>query len=109
MRTTSRNGQVVTPQLVGWGAVFSGAVIGLGLAVLAGSLWVALAFGSHQAAFYNPLAWWLAGAAIGATLMAALIAGAVSGTRGPLAGLATGLTTWAVVVLFTLATGDPAL
>src|ERR1700737_3677244 len=99
MLTETRATQNVAPPLVRWGAVFSGTVIGLSLTLLAGSLWVALAFGSHQRLFYDHLAWWLAGTAIGATFLAALIASAVSGTRGAGAGLATGLTTWGLIVL----------
>jgi hypothetical protein len=81
----------------------------LALAVVAGSLWVALAFSSHQSLFYNHLAWWLAGTAIGAIFLAALIAGVVSGTRGTVSGLANGLTTWGLIVIGALAAGIPGL
>ena len=97
------------PPLVRWGAVFSGTVIGLGLGLLVASLWVALAFSSHQSVFYNHLAWWLAATAIGAMLLAAMIAARVSGVLGAAAGLANGLTTWGVIVLATAAGGIPGL
>ena len=105
--TESREISDEAPPLVRWGAVFSGTIIGLALMLLAGSLWVALAFGSHRPQFYNHLAWWLAGTAIAAMFVAALIAGAVSGTRGRGAGFLTGLTTWALVVLAAIAAGVP--
>jgi hypothetical protein len=98
-----------TPPLVRWGAVFCGAVVALALALLVGSLWVALAFGSHRSLFYDHLATWFAGTAAGAVFVAALIAGVSSGRRGPTAGVLTGLTTWAVVVLGGVAAGVPAL
>ncbi len=99
----------IGPPLVRWSAVFSGTVIGLGLALLAGSLWVALAFSSHQSLFYDHLAWWLAGTAIGATFLAAMIAARVSGVGGPAGGLANGLTAWGLIVLATAAGGIPGL
>ena len=98
-----------TPPLVRWGAVFCGAVIALALSLLVGALWVALAFGSHRSLFYDHLATWFAGTAVGAVFIAAFIAGVISGRRGPLAGVLTGLTTWAVVALGGLAAGVPAL
>ena len=101
--------QSTSPPLVRWSAVFSGAVIALAFTLLSGSLWVALAFGSHYSAFYNHLAWWFGGTAIATMFIAALIAGGVSPTRGTTAGLANGLTTWGVVVLGGLAAGIPGL
>jgi hypothetical protein len=114
LREPIAQGEAVTESrfvapLVRWGAVFSGTVIGLALTLLAGSLWVALAFSSHEAVFYNHLAWWLAGTAIAATFIAAWIAGAVSGTAGIMAGLANGLTTWGLLVLGVAAAGGSAL
>jgi hypothetical protein len=100
---------VQTPPLVSWGAVFCGAVIALALTLLVGALWVALAFGSHRSFFYDHLATWFAGTAVGAVFVAALIAGVSSGRRGPTSGVLTGLTTWAVVALGGLAAGVPAL
>jgi hypothetical protein len=104
-----RRTEVVAPSLVRWGAVFSGAITGLALTLLVGTLWVALSFSSHRAAFYDHLAWWLAGTAIGATFVAGLLAGLVSGTRGPGAGFLNGLTTWGLVALGAAAGGIPGL
>jgi hypothetical protein len=85
--------------------VFGGAVIGLAALVLAGSLWLALAYSSHVRTFYVHLDWWLGGSAIAATFLAGLLAGGVSGTRGPAAGLANGVTTWALLTIATLGVG----
>ena len=37
------------PQLIRWGAIFGGAVLGLGLLTLLSALWLALAYGSNIA------------------------------------------------------------
>src|SRR5580700_9376790 len=107
--TTTYPTEVTASPLVRWGAVFSGAVVALALTLLAGTLWVALAFGSHDAVFFNHLAWWFGGTAIAGMFIAALIAAGVSGARGRAAGLANGVTTWGVVVLGGLAAGIPGL
>jgi hypothetical protein len=98
-RTTS------TSSLIGWGPVFAGAVIGLGLAVMAGALWFALAFDRGTAAFRDYLDWWLAGTAIGGTLVGAFIAGLASARRGPGSGLLEGLMLWGVLVIAVLSVG----
>src|SRR6516225_1957330 len=109
MSTRARPTRAESPPLVRWGAVFSGTVIAVALTILLGSLWAALAFASHRSLFYNHLAWWFAGTAIGAMFVAGLVAGLVSATRGPVSGLANGLTTWALVVIATVAGGVPGL
>jgi hypothetical protein len=109
MSTRVRPTRVESAPLVRWGAVFSGTVTGVALAVLLGTLWAALAFASHRSLFYQHLAWWFAGTAIGATFVAGLLAGLVSATRGRLSGLANGLTTWALIVIATVAGGVPGL
>ncbi len=109
MSTRVRQSALAGPSVVRWGAVFSGTVIGLGLSLLAGTLWAAFAFGSHDAAFYNHLAWWFAGTAIGGMFVAALLAGLVSGTRGAASGLANGLTAWGLVVIAAIGGGLPGL
>jgi hypothetical protein len=109
MSTRVQPTRVESPPLVRWGAVFSGTVTGVALTVLLGTLWAALAFASHRSLFYQHLAWWFAGTAIGATFIAGLIAGLVSATRGRLSGLANGLTTWALIVIATVAGGVPGL
>jgi hypothetical protein len=87
--------------LTSWAAASSGAVIGAALALIAGSLWAAAAFSSHNSAFYNHLAWWLGGTMIGIAFIGAVIAGGLSNTRGASAGIVNGLTTWALVSLAT--------
>jgi hypothetical protein len=89
--------------LVGWSAVWSGAIVGVALDVLVTTLWFALSFDSHRPVFYNHLTWWIAGTAIGATFIAGLVAGIVHGTRGLGAGFAKGVTTWGLLTLFVLA------
>ncbi len=96
------------PTLVRWGAVFSGAVVGLALTILFESLWVALGFSSRHPLFYNHMDWWLAGTAIGTMFIAGLIAGVASGVRGTGAGFANGITTWGIVLLGVAAGAIPA-
>ena len=97
-----------TSSLIRWGPVFAGAVIGLGLAVMASALWFALAFDRGTAVFRNHLDWWLAGTAIGAILVGAFIAGLASARRGPGSGLLEGLTLWGVLVIALLSVGTSA-
>jgi len=87
------------PQLVRWGSVFSGTVIGLATFALLDALWLALSFGSHDSVVYSNLSWWIAGTAIFCVFLAGLIAGVSSGARGVGAGSVSGLTTWGVVVI----------
>jgi hypothetical protein len=87
------------PQLVRWGGVFSGTVIGVGAFALLGSLWLALSFGSHDSVVYSNLSWWIAGTAIFCIFVAGVIAGLSSGARGLGAGSVSGLTTWGLVVI----------
>jgi hypothetical protein len=87
------------PQLVRWGSVFSGSVIGLAMFTLLDALWLALSFGSHESVIYSNLSWWVAGTAIFCIFLAALIAGVSSGARGLGAGSVSGLTTWGLVVI----------
>jgi hypothetical protein len=97
-----------TSSLIRWGPVFAGAVIGLGLAVMASALWFALAFDRGTASFRNYLDWWLAATAIGGTLIGAFIAGLASARRGPGSGLLQGLMLWGVLVLVLLTVGTSA-
>jgi hypothetical protein len=87
------------PQLVRWGSVFSGTVIGLATFALLDALWLALSFGSHESVVYSNLSWWIAGTAIFCIFLAGLIAGVSSGARGLGAGSVGGLTTWGLVVI----------
>lgn len=106
-REAVRTTEGAAPSLVRWGAVFSGALIGVGLMTVLSSLWLALSYNSHQRNISDHLTWFLGGSAILSVFVAGLIAGAVSGTRGPGAGLANGITTWALVVIALVATGLP--
>jgi hypothetical protein len=85
--------------VVHWAAISSGVVIGSGLALVAGALWTAAAFSSHNGAFYNHLTWWFGGTVAGASLVGALVASGISRSRGPVAGVVNGLTTWGIIAL----------
>jgi hypothetical protein len=87
------------PQLVRWGSVFSGTVIGLATFALLDALWLALSFSSHDSVVYNNLSWWIAGTAIFCIFLAGLIAAVSSRARGLGAGSVSGLTTWGLVVI----------
>src|ERR1700738_3709600 len=76
---------------------------GSAVPLVAGSLWAAAAFSSHNGTFYNNLAWWFGGTLIGVALLGAVLAGAVSGTRGPTAGIVNGLSSWSLIALTTAA------
>ena len=89
--------------LIDWPAASSGAVIGSAVALVAGSLWAAAAFSSHNGTFYNNLAWWFGGTMIGVALLGAVIAGAVSSTRGATAGIVNGVSSWSLIALTTAA------
>jgi hypothetical protein len=91
--------------LVDWGAISSGALIGLALSLVAGALWTAAAFSSHNSAFYDDLAWWYGGTLVGGVLIGAAGAGALSTTRGAVAGAANGLTVGAFTLVATGAVG----
>src|ERR1700682_3803586 len=92
-----------TIPLIDWAAVSSGAVIGSAVALVAGSLWAAAAFSSHNGTFYNNLAWWFGATMISVALLGAVIAGAVSRTRGATAGIVNGLSSWSLIALTTAA------
>jgi hypothetical protein len=88
-------------RVINWAAISSGALIALGISLVADALWSAAAFSSHNGAFYNHLAWWYGATLIAATLIGAASSSALSVARGPVAGAANGLTTWALVLLAT--------
>jgi hypothetical protein len=98
-----------TATTIRWAAVFSGAVIGLGVGLLGSMLFLGLAFDTGTAEFRDNLAWWLAGTAIVATFFGAFIAGLLAGPRGFGAGLAHGMTLWGVLVVGLLASAIPIL
>jgi hypothetical protein len=100
---TNQPTELRSTPLIDWAAASSAAVIGAAVALVAGSLWAAAAFSSHNSTFYNHLAWWFGGTLIGVALVGALIAGGISKTRGATAGIVNGLSSWALVVLATAA------
>jgi hypothetical protein len=91
--------------LLEWGAISSGALVGLALSLVAGALWTAAAFSSHDSAFYGHLAWWYGGTLIGAVLIGATGGAALSTVRGAAAGAANGLTIGAFALVATGAVG----
>jgi hypothetical protein len=96
------------PQLVRWGSVFCGTIIGVALFTLLDALWLALSFGSHDSFVYSNLSWWIGGTAIFCLFLAGMIAGVTSGARGAGAGTMGGLTTWALVLIVVGAIAVPA-
>src|SRR5437588_4467727 len=56
-------------------AASSGTAIGSAVALVAGSLWAAAAFSSHNGTFYHDLAWWFGATRIGAALLGAVTRG----------------------------------
>jgi hypothetical protein len=60
--------------LLNAGADVGGTSIGLGLAVIAGTLWASEAFAGTHRIFYNHLAWWFGGTLIGAAFTGSLVA-----------------------------------
>lgn len=94
---------------VRWSAVFSGAVVGLAVAVLGAMLFLALAIDTRTPVIRDNLTWWLAGTAIAATFIGAFLAGLVAGPRGIGPGLAQGVTLWGVLVAALVAAAVPIL
>jgi hypothetical protein len=99
-------------RVIHWAAASSGAAIGAGVAVVAGALWSAAAFSSHDSAYYNHLAWWYGATFIFVAFVGALAAAVLASPRGPVAGLTNGLSAWGVLavgagllVLVAVATG----
>lgn len=80
---------------VSWGAVFSGALIGLAVMTLLGLFWWAIAAGGNW--MISNIYWFLSGSAIVATFLAGLFAGWLSSNRGLMAGLVQGLTEWGLL------------
>ena len=95
--------------LVRWGAVFSGAVIGLAVMGLLTALWLALGYGSNIDQVAGNLAWYLGGSAIACMFLAGILAGYLSGVRGPGTGILHGLTVWGLLTIVTVTVGLPAI
>jgi hypothetical protein len=88
--------------LVRWGAVWSGVLVGVGLLALFSLLWLALGYGSNYGVFSHHIEWWLGGTAIGAIFVGGLVSGLTSSARGVLAGLLNSMVLWALVAVVAL-------
>src|SRR5205085_5436050 len=111
-RDVSRTGAMESPNgptLVRWGAVFSGAIIGLALLTLLSGLWLALAYGSNVSSVAGNLNWFIGATAVVALLVGGLLAGYLSGVRGVGTGMLHGLTLWGLLLIATLAIGIPSV
>ncbi|MFL5767611.1 MAG: hypothetical protein ACJ758_07190 [Actinomycetota bacterium] len=97
------------PSLIRWGAIFGGAVIGLGLLTLLTAFWFALAYGSGISGVRQNLEWYVGISAIVSLFLAGYFAGWLSSTRGWGAGLMNGLTIWGLLLIATVGVGVPAL
>jgi hypothetical protein len=98
-----------SPQRIRWGAVFAGALVGLGLLVLLTTLWVSLGFGSDVTEIRDNLEWYVGGSAIGCLFVGGILAGWLSGVRGAGSGFFSGVTLWALMLVLIVAAGVPAV
>jgi len=90
------------PDLVRWGPVVAGVVIGLGFFALLNALWLAIAYSTGDGWVSGNLAWFVGISAAVSLLLAGLIAGALAGVRGMMAGLANGVTAWSLLFILSL-------
>jgi hypothetical protein len=97
------------PSLIRWGAIFGGAVLGLGLLTLLTAFWFALAYGSKISGVRNNLEWYVGISAIVSLFVAGYLAGWLSSTRGWGAGMINGLSIWGLLVIATVGVGVPTL
>ena len=81
---------------VSWGAVFSGALIGMAVMTLLALFWFAIAAG-EQNWVGNNIGWFIGGSAIVATFLAGVFAGWLGSRRGPAIGMVQGLTLWGLL------------
>lgn len=107
--TSHYEGDLMTPTLINWRAVFGGAVIGIGILVLLSTLWLALAFPSGVSVIEDNLKWFLGGTAIFALFVAGYAAGVSSGARGLGAGLAQAFTLWSLILIAAIAIAIPVM
>jgi hypothetical protein len=91
-----------TPDLVRWGPVIAGVVIGLGFFALLNTLWLAIAHSGGGGWVSGNLAWFVGITAAVSLLLAGLIAGMMAGVRGALAGLVNGICAWALLFILSL-------
>ena len=85
--------------IVRWGPVVAGAVIGLAVFVLLDTLWLAGAASGDGAWVRANLSWLLVASAALALLLTGVLAGSYAGVRGPLAGVANGVTAWGLLLV----------
>lgn len=90
------------PDLVRWGPVVAGVLIGLGVFALVNSLWLAFAYDSGNGWVSDNLGWYIGATAAGALFLAGFSAGLLAGVRGMGAGLANGITTWGLLFVLSL-------
>ncbi len=88
--------------LVRWGAVAAGVVIGLGFFAVLNALWLALGSGTGNGWVTGNLDWLVGGTAAFALMLAGFLAGFFAGPRGKAAGLANGVTAWGLLFLLSL-------
>jgi hypothetical protein len=91
-----------SPDLVRWGPVIAGVIIGLGFFALLNSLWFAIAYTAGGGWVGSNLAWFVGITAAASLLIAGWVAGALAGVRGILAGLVNGVTAWALLFVLSL-------
>lgn len=89
---------------VSWGAVFSGALIGVAVMTLLGLFWYAIGAGGPNIVSDN-IAWYLGVSAIVATFLAGLFAGWFVAGRGPVIGVIHGLTEWGLLTFAVVGVG----
>jgi hypothetical protein len=87
------------PDLVRWGPVFAGVIIGLGFFALLTSLWFAFAFSAGNGWVSGNLGWFVGVTAAVSLLIAGWVAGALAGVRGMLAGLVNGIAAWGMLFI----------
>lgn len=102
MDTTQHRTPGRPADLVRWGPVVAGVVIGLGLFALLNSLWIALAYDAGDGWISGSLNWFIGGSAAVALLAAGLLAGMLAGVRGVVPGLVNGATAWGLLFLLSL-------
>ena len=85
--------------VVRWGPVVAGAVIGLAVFVLLDALWLASAASGSGGWVRDNLTWLLVVSAAFALLLTGIVAGGSAGVAGPLAGVANGVTAWGVLLV----------
>lgn len=92
---------------VSWGAVFSGALIGVAAMTLLGLFWYAIGAAGPNFVSDN-IAWFLGGSAIVATFLAGLFAGWFVSGHGPAIGVVHGLTEWGLLTFAVVVVGPGA-